>query len=69
MSALTAPNQSPPLPSAEFITGAEAEKYSTLSLKTLQRRQANGCDTGLRKHGRRIVFHVETLRKFLSATK
>jgi hypothetical protein len=52
---------------AEFITAIEAEAFSTLSLKTLQRRQKEGCDTGLRKHGRRVLFHVDTLRKFLTA--
>jgi hypothetical protein len=72
MSALTAPNksgtaQTGPDPSAEFVTALEAERLSTLSLKTLQRRQADGHDTGLRKHGRRIVFHVPTLRQFLNA--
>lgn len=58
----------PITPAAEFIDAKQVQPFSTFSLKTLQRRQKEGHDTGLRKHGRRIVFHVETLRKFLNST-
>lgn len=58
----------PHTPTTEFIDSKQVETFSTLSLKTLQRRQKEGHDTGLRKHGRRIVFHLETLRKFLNST-
>lgn len=61
------PPASTPPPTAEYIDSKQVPVFSTLSLKTLQRRQKEGHDTGLRKHGRRIVFHVETLRKFLNA--
>ena len=51
----------------EFGDTRQAEEFSRLSLPTLKRRQAAGADVGLRKSGRRIIFHMPTLRKYLLA--
>lgn len=57
---------SAPVPSpSEFFDTRQAEDFARQSYQTLKRRHREGHDTGLRKHGRRVVFHVETLRKFL----
>lgn len=52
-------------PSAEFLDTREVERFARLSYATLKRRHHEGHDTGLRKRGRRVLFHVPTLTKFL----
>ena len=58
-------------PQVEFLDTRQVEAFARQSYATLKRRQREGHDTGLRKHGRRVVFHVDTLRRFLAgeATK
>jgi hypothetical protein len=56
-----------PAPNGEFLDTREAEQFARQSYATLKRRHREGHDTGLRKRGRRVLFHVATLRKFLSA--
>ena len=53
-------------PPDEFLDTREVERFAKQSYATLKRRQREGHDTGLRKRGRRVVFHVETLRRFLT---
>lgn len=55
----------PAVPAAEFLDTREVERFARLSYATLKRRHQEGHDTGLRKRGRRVVFHVPTLTKFL----
>jgi len=62
MIATSAPVSPPP---AEFLDTREVERFARLSYATLKRRHKEGHDTGLRKRGRRVVFHVPTLTKFL----
>ena len=50
---------------AEFLDTREVERFACQSYATLKRRHKEGHDTGLRKRGRRVVFHVPTLTKFL----
>lgn len=52
-------------PQPEFGSTREAVRYSGLSLSTLKRRQASGVDVGLRKSGRRLLVHLQTLRAYL----
>ncbi len=56
-----------PVPNGEFLDTREVEQFARQSYATLKRRHREGHDTGLRKRGRRVLFHVDTLRKFLSA--
>jgi hypothetical protein len=53
-------------PTPEFLTAAEAAKYSRLSYSTLKRLTRKGTEVGLRKLGRRVVFEVATLRRYLT---
>ena len=62
MIATSAPVSSPP---GEFLDTREVERFARQSYITLKRRHREGHDTGLRKRGRRVVFHVPTLTKFL----
>lgn len=55
----------PAATAAEFLDTREVEQFARLSYATLKRRHQEGHDTGLRKRGRRVVFHVPTLIKFL----
>lgn len=57
----------PVSPPDEFLDTREVERFAKQSYATLKRRQREGHNTGLRKRGRRVLFHVETLRRFLSA--
>jgi len=50
----------------EFLDTREVEQFARLSYATLKRRHREGHDTGLRKRGRRVLFHVPTLTKFLT---
>lgn len=61
MIATSAPVSSP----TEFLDTREVERFAKQSYATLKRRHKEGHDTGLRKRGRRVVFHVPTLTKFL----
>ena len=49
----------------EFLNTREVEVFAKQCYQTLKKRHSEGHDTGLRKRGRRVVFHVPTLRKFL----
>jgi len=53
-------------PAAEFLDTREVEQFAKQSYATLKRRHREGNDTGLRKRGRRVLFHVPTLTKFLT---
>ena len=53
-------------PAAEFLDTREVERFAKQSYATLKRRHREGHDTGLRKRGRRVLFHVPTLTKFLT---
>ncbi len=55
----------PAVPAAEFLDTREVEQFARLSYTTLKRRHQEGHDTGLRKRGRRVVFHTATLIQFL----
>lgn len=55
----------PVAPPGAFLDTREVEQFAKQSYATLKRRHKEGHDTGLRKRGRRVVFHVETLRKYL----
>ena len=52
-------------PTVEFLDTRQVEQFARLSYATLKRRHREGGDTGLRKRGRRVLFHVPTLTKFL----
>ena len=52
-------------PAVEFLDTCQVEQYARLSYATLKRRHREGYDTGLRKRGRRVLFHIPTLTKFL----
>ena len=52
-------------PTLDFLTTREVEVFSKQSYATLKRRHREGHDTGLRKRGRRVLFHVPTLVEFL----
>ena len=52
-------------PTVEFLDTRQVEQFARLSYATLKRRHREGDGTGLRKRGRRVVFHVPTLTKFL----
>ncbi len=56
-----------PATTGEFLSPREVEQFAKMSYATLKRRHKEGHDTGLRKRGRRVVFHVATLRQFLTA--
>ena len=58
----------PPAPVGEFLDTRQVEQFARLSYATLKRRHQEGHDTGLRKRGRRVVFHAPTLTKFLLGT-
>lgn len=62
MIATSAPVSSSP---GEFLDTRQVEQFARQSYATLKRRHREGHDTGLRKRGRRVVFHVPTLTKFL----
>ena len=53
------------LPAGEFLDTRQVEQFARLSYATLKRRHQEGHDTGLRKRGRRVLFHVPTLTTFL----
>ena len=55
----------PPAQAGEFLDTRQVEQFSKLSYATLKRRHQEGHDTGLRKRGRRVVFHTPTLIQFL----
>ena len=55
------------LPPAEFFRVPQAVQLAQQSYSTLRRRHLAGHDTGLRKHGRIVLFHVETLKRYLAA--
>ena len=55
----------PPISTVEFLDTREVEKFAKQSYITLKRRHREGHDTGLCKRGRRVLFHVPTLTKFL----
>ena len=55
----------PPAPAVEFLDTRQVEQFARLSYATLKRRHQEGHDTGLRKRGRRVLFHVPTLIQFL----
>ena len=55
----------PPAPAGEFLDTRQVEQFARLSYATLKRRHREGHDTGLRKRGRRVLFHVPTLTQFL----
>ena len=55
----------PPAIATEFLDTREVEQFARISYTTLKRRHQEGHDTGLRKRGRRVVFHVPTLTTFL----
>ena len=61
MIATSAPVSSP----GEFLSTREVERFAKQSYATLKRRHKEGHDTGLRKRGRRVLFHVPTLTKYL----
>ena len=52
-------------PAVVFLDTRQVEQFARLSYATLKRRHREGSDTGLRKRGRRVLFHVPTLTKFL----
>ena len=55
----------PPAPAGEFLDTRQVEHFARVSYATLKRRHQEGHDTGLRKRGRRVVFHTATLIQFL----
>ena len=55
----------PAATAAEFLDTREVEQFARFSYTTPKRRHHEGHDTGLRKRGRRVVFHVPTLTRFL----
>ena len=55
-----------PLP-VEYLDTRQAADFARRSYATLKRLHGPDRDTGMRKHGRRVVFHLETLRKFLAS--
>ena len=63
MIATSAPVSPPP---GEFLDTREVEAFARQSYATLKRRHKEGHDTGLRKRGRRVLFHVPTLTRFLT---
>ena len=55
----------PPHPAGEFLDTRQVEQFARVSYATLKRRHREGHDTGLRKRGRRVLFHAPTLKAFL----
>jgi len=56
----------PPVP-VEYLDARQAAEYARRSYQTLKRlHRPPDRDTGLRRHNRRVVFHFETLRRFLA---
>ena len=55
----------PPAPAGEFLDTRQVEQFARVSYATLKRRHREGHDTGLRKRGRRVLFHTPTLIQFL----
>lgn len=53
----------------EFLDTKQVEQFARQSYATLKRRHREGADTGLRKHGKRVVFHLPTLRAYLSSSQ
>ena len=55
----------PPAPAGEFLDTRQVEQFAKLSYATLRRRHKEGHDTGLRRCGRRVLFHKPTLLVYL----
>ena len=55
-------------PPSEFLTPKEAAAFAKCSTRTLERHHAEGKEVGLRKIGRRTVYHRGTLAQFLASS-